>query len=559
MSSRLSLHDCTLSVRIASTASIASSDPPETIALQALANHRDKTEAYIGETIFLLATLTPPDAANTSSDSLQRALQSYDDPHVYIGSLPHAASLEKPSCRLPILRETAWIPARHDGGHLLCRGMWALVRSPLQPSHASRALAMAGRQNLVLSLRERDVPNLKNSSVWATIDRASRLFGKSVALYATRYVLLSMPIEISCQCVSVENSLDKTLINVTARNSTGDAYLSVVPPYINVSSSRIVAQSSAENSHGRSVPLDHLYEFVLLTDDESDDDSTLTNLYNNRDMAVSKQSSEQSCEDYGLFIPSFNHLIRHAATLGPREVYNFVYRIIEKRAHTAPQGEGQDREDKSQSPPWKAYKLTAEQCVQTSVAVAWNCSPRDDNNLSVYSGETVTREMSAGGILAAGKRSTVAVHVTSINWRPAVLLMSLLVSISGPDTAVLGNRICISIRVVNQTDFDLRKVRVKLQQDDTLYGLLALRTVVVVGDILAGGESSLQVPCVAIGTGTLGVGRVQIVDETGVVWISDSEFRVIVAEGKSDGDEVDDVTDTDPLEKVDTSTVTLKT
>eukprot|EP00178_Gracilaria_changii_P001450 TRINITY_DN11_c0_g1_i12.p1 TRINITY_DN11_c0_g1~~TRINITY_DN11_c0_g1_i12.p1 ORF type:complete len:433 (-),score=113.82 TRINITY_DN11_c0_g1_i12:329-1627(-) len=385
-SSRVSLHDCSVSIRVPTPPS-APPDTPEQIALQALSGTRDQTEAYIGETIFVLLTLSHKEAS-ASCDALQRAIANCDEPYVYMGSLPHTGSDEKASCRLPVMRHTRWLRATHHGCAVMCKGMWLLVRSPPQTAQPSRALPMAGRHKLVLCMREMSVPNMRNSSVWATIDRASRLFGKSVALYATRPILLSMPIDIRCECVTVSHSVEHALVNVSVRNSTGDAYLSVAPPYINVSSSRVVARHADVNSHGRSVALHARYEFVLLSgDDDSDDDSGVSSATAEHDAALSKQASSHcSCDDDdALFVPSLNHATtRHAATLAPREVYNFVFRALPN----------------SSQPPWRADAATlrTHECIQTSVAVAWSCAPQQQHaSAPLFAAQRACEQLHARG------------------------------------------------------------------------------------------------------------------------------------------------------------------
>lgn len=529
-STRLSLQDCSISLRIPTPSPFISPiENPENQTLSTIRTASQLTEAFIGETVFLTVSINPPETSNTP-EAVLRALETCGDVHVSLSPSEESPRskkrLQNETCRLPVLKESRWFVAARDsdGVHVAYKGIWALIRTPPENSGGSRVPSISGKHDLVVSVRERGVmASAKNSPVWATIDRASRLFAKNMVLRASKPLLLSMPIEIIGEEQMVCGSADKALVSVSVRNCTSDANVSVVPPYINVGSSRVVGADGAE---GRAIQLDEMYDFVSITETDIDD---LGAAEDEDEGLLERTRSGASCEDYGLFIPSFTQLARRAATLGPREVYNFVFAVVQRGSG---HGEGEGGTNVKRG---EGLRLAVGEDVQTCVAVAWKCGKGDE--IGVMGEESFHREMSAGGVLATGKRGNVAVHVTSVRWRPIGLVDGVVVSFSGPSVVEVGSKVNVSIRILNQTRRTLERISVEVQQDDGPRDLLALRTVIAVGDIGGGGETCLQLPCVALRVGTVGVGVVRIVEgEAGVVWASESELQVLVVE-REEGDE----------------------
>lgn len=397
--------------------------------------------------------------------------------------------------------------------------------------------------------------------MWATIDKASRLFGKAAALVTSRQIMVNMPVQISCYHAKVADCAERSFVCVSLRNVTSDAVLSVVPPYINLNSTRIVVNSERGGDRGEKVEeevtsLDERYEFVpMFTGAElGDDEESAGELgLDNTVRALSRQNSGAgSTEDYGLFIPSFSYWLKRAVSLGPREVFNFVYKIAQKGSsqHDVVEDEAENgrsngvrtRSNLTRDDMLKIERTTRRlkpgTCLETSVAVAWKCVPNvsHDPSLSVSQEQELQREMSAGGVLATGKRGNVAVCLTSVHWQPPLLLNAVVVTFSGPPMTTLGANISVSISILNQTDFDLAAATVLVQQgESSTFDLLALRTVVGVGRIASGGEATLQLPCVALRAGTVSLGPVQVVDwaaapDSQNIWTSQATFQVFVVD-----------------------------
>lgn len=397
--------------------------------------------------------------------------------------------------------------------------------------------------------------------MWATIDKASRLFGKATVLVASRQIMVNMPVQISCYNSKVAHCAEKSFVCVSARNVTSDAVLSVVPPYINLNFTKVVFDPEQKEERTGKIEeevasLDERYEFIpVSTGEESTDDeeSSIDLGPENSLRTLRRQSSGAvSTEDYGLFIPSFNYWLKRAVSLGPREVFNFVYKVVQKGdsqhglldsdAGTRRGDEFREHVKARGSSALKmgpvGRKLKPGMCLETSVAVAWKCVPNDTHDLSppVSQKQGFQREMSAGGVLATGKRGSVAVRLTSVHWQPPALLDAVVVTFSGPSLTTVGANISVSISILNQTNTDLAAATVLVQQgESSSYDLLALRTVVGVGRIAAGSEATLQLPCVALRTGTVSLGPVQVVDRAAApnlqnIWTSQAAFQVFVVE-----------------------------
>lgn len=182
--------------------------------------------------------------------------------------------------------------------------------------------------------------------------------------------------------------------------------------------------------------------------------------------------------------------------------------------------------------------LSTTDLVQTDISVAWQSSRATD--ACVPDAPPLRRELSAGGVLAtSGRRATVAVGKTSIEWSPVALLDGLVISICGPSIISLGNTFFVRVSITNYTRVPLLSVRVIVQDDhyhhynDWQYdddkaaaaaddsddcssvggggGLMALRTAVVVGRIEVGDETKVQIPCISLRTGLVRLGQVTVV------------------------------------------------
>lgn len=582
-SSRISLQDCLVELQVPAPSSLPhppSASAEEQTLLAAEARARELTEAYVGDTLFLVVTITAPAGGTHSAEALYQALESFGDVSVTMGPNRSAAR----ACSLPVLRESAWIGTTHtpagDAGPthnapatLLCKGLWTLVRTPPEHSRLADALSVTGKQEIFVAIREKSVSHgLRNSPVWATIDRASRLFGKALALSASKPILVNLPLEIACRQIRVSQSADKAFVCITARNATGDATLSIVPPYINVNQSRVVTDPEVnpraakpgvsgklkEEESGKApdiqMALDDRYEFVptFAGGDPADEDEMSGELGWGAPPSLSRTQSSgtSTSDDYGLFIPSFNHWQKRAVLLGPREVFNFVYKVVQRghSQHRAVAKESWPRRDDMRLPGKgkedasvnKLPKLKPGTCLETTVAVAWNCLPRE----SIYDvpqpapekADSLQREMSSGGVLATGKRGNVAVRLTCVHWRPPALIDGVVVAFSGPAIAAVGAKLSVSVTILNQSGDDLGSVAVLVQQnDDISLELLALRTVIAVGRITTGEETTLQLPCIALKPGTLSLGPVQVIDRSASaddqeVWTSDAAYEVFVVD-----------------------------
>lgn len=535
-SSRLSLHDCKVQIRIPLLSAEEKKDAPDLQTLHAVSkNKRDLSEAYIGSSIFVVVTVSPPNPSHASS-TLIHALEALGDLQVFLAESGVATSKRKDqsAVRLPILRESAWCP----GPGLIAKGLWALVRSPPSSTDADRVLAAAGRHDVMITLRERSVPvAARNSPVWATIDRAGRLFAKSVVMRAIRPIMLAMPIQISCHTLNVSGSADRIIVSVSARNATAEAYLSVMPPYINVGSSRLVNENDREGVDGIPVQLDGQYDILPLSNigGNSDDD------FDRKVEDTTKLSREESDgrDDYGLLIPSFNSLMRDAVSLGPREIYNFAYTVSKKAVSDATEDLSEETNvDAAQMS--DSWRVPSGKCLRTNVAIAWSCSLSKDGEDNIdESSPNLSREMSAGGVLATGRRGNVAVHIAYVDWKPPGLMEGVIVKFAGPRSAAVGNTIHVSMSILNQTERHLGKVCVRLQQDAKSHGLLALRTVIIVGGIARGMETSLQLPCIPVQSGKLGLGTVEIVtedDDAITTWTTESEYQLLGFESFEEAD-----------------------
>lgn len=588
-SSRISLHDCSLSIRLPILSHTTPKQTSEKIALHAAATPTlDHTEVYTGSTILVLLTISLP---HVTSDPRHHFLQHAGDPHIYLVPLSHAASAGGSggissgsgvglgigsgsgvgggggvgtmgaTTRLPVLTESSW---RVPPGRplFLVKAVWVLVRAP--PERGGGALS--GRHELVVELRERLGAAGKNSPVWATIDRASRLFGRTSSLRARKPLLVVSPVDLACSVVTIGGSADRPLVRVVVRNATTDASVKVAAPHINLAASRRVSRRAAVTlvePHPAVSVLDRLFEVVPLFDVPQ-----LTSPRRPRRLASNSKRGDAAPFDHGLPLPNFDAAAPPAAELRPREVFAFALRL-DRRAtpdadapSTTMTAANTSKAAAFTSTMPDTPTLAAGDVVQTAVSIAWSCSrPTDASMPDVPS---LRRELSAGGVLATGKRATVAVLATTVEWRPAPLLHGVVISVAGPPVVRVGATVYVRVTVANHTEVPLRRVSVVLQREGDHASLLALRTAVSVGSLDVAAETQVQIPCIALHAGTVALGPVLAVcgdaDSTGNAggddepvirtWVTESEFKAIAVERDEGNVGNETVTDLKVLESL---------
>lgn len=531
-SSRPSLHDCTLDIRLPVLSHVTAAQSAEKIASHAAATPGlDHSEAYTGSSVLVLLTVTPPEGITI--DTSQSFIHHAADPHVFL--IPHASSgVASPSAspslstrpgatRLPLLAESAWRPAARPGTAV--KAIWVLLVTPDDKAFSHRT----GSHDLVVTLRERLSPGpQKNSPVWATIDRASRLFSRASALRASKSLLIVSPVDISCTVSSISGSLDRPIVSVVVENATSDGTVTLLPPVFNLSSSRRVSRRASitlVESHPSVEALDSLYEAIPLfsTDQPAPD-------------KIQPIASTRSPK--GHLVPLEDRV--DVVKLHPHETFNFTFRL-ERRM------EGNSRKEDMRH---TEGMLKSGEAVQTSVIISWSCTRSKDAAVPYQSRPKRATER----MLGSDHKGTVSVH-TPVEWIPVALLHGILVSLTGPPVLAVGHETFVNVAVVNRLGIKIRGARLCLQDGGDLDnlddismnsgdegGLLALRTVVVLGSIEVGGKTTVQVPCIAVRSGTVRLGPVRIVCDGESrqgqrVWKADADYISIAVEapGGKDG------------------------
>lgn len=516
-SSKISLHDCSLSIRLPILSHTTPEQSSEKIALHAAATPTlDHSEAYTGSTILVLLTISLPHVTSEPPHFLQHVC----NPHVYlipdVPSVSDASPTANGATRLPVLTESLWrVPSGR--GNALIKAVWALVRAP--PERGGSPLS--GKHELVVELRERLGSTAKNSPVWATIDRASRLFGRTSALRARKPLLVVSPIDLTCSAIITGSSVDRPIVRVVVRNATADASVAVAAPHINLASSRRVSRRAAVTlvePHPAIAALDRMFEPVPLFDVPTSSDR------------LRRSSASSGSSDHGIPLPNFDASAPPATVLRPHEVFAFALRIDRRVSPDA------DSPANSMVP---AVSCTTEgflvpgDAVQTNVSVAWSCTRPTD--ACMPDSPPLRRELSAGGVLATGKRAAVAVLATTVEWRPAPFLHGVIISVSGPATVRIGVTAFINITVANCTSDPYDTATVVLQLEDSKPSLLALRTAISIGKLNASSEAQVQVPCVALHAGTVRLGTVSVIcqgntNEAPCTWTTENEFKTIAVD-----------------------------
>lgn len=622
-----------------------------------------------------------------------------------LGLSPSAAQAPAgaPAARvLPILRESAWVsvadPARGGeqagepsrvggpgGGaplspprKVVCKGLWVLFRPPPEAASFYEVMALTGRQRLGVELREGSVAaycRAPRMCVGDAVAKAGRLGAAPNCLVGSKVVGVHVPLDLSFRHVTAGGNDSRAFIAITARNTTSDAVLSVVPPYVNLAATTIVeldgdsstaARTSARfrarsmdkrklntplgggvpatpaSSKGRTpsagaldedsprsasvfgeldeeddyepqrtrLSLEDHFSFQSqfgslgelnsdvdseiasesegLSDDGSGEEKDLKDANdsapsghpnaNNRfqvspGLNVARMASDvsglyggASQDDFGVFIPSFGKRSKQAVSIGPREVFDFVFAVTPKLSDGALALSNYDG----------MPHLGANQCFETSVSVAWSCRPRgsSDSDRSIVAEKVpLQRELSSGGVLATGQRSNSAVRVLDVQWSPPSWREDVVMSFAGPSVAVDRTSISVAVTILNQTrqrlnnaslfidasglgdvgkhcvsDLDLgkhperRKGLVDRDQRKALLGtekegeLLPLRTVISVGAIEAGASTTVLVSCVVLGRGCASLGAAAVADcasSAGVIpqlWRAQTTFKTFVVD-----------------------------
>lgn len=519
-SSRVSLHECKLELRLPILSHTTATQTAEKIALHAAATPTlDHTEAYTGSTVFLLLSVTVPPGA---SDQTHLFLQHAGDPLVALLSAPTASRHTRAAeARLPVVRESKWQRVAKRA-NVVVKAVWVLLRAGADASMHT----LVGRHDVVVTVRERVTSAAKNSPVWATIDRASRLFGKATVLRARRKVLVVMPVDVTSHVTQVAGSVDKPVVSLTVRNATADAHLSVAPPCVDFAASRRMSRRKAVTlveSHPAIDALHRFYEAVPL-------------------FPVDR------CADGGVTGIEVGDGMKCMVQLGPREVFKFAFRI-ERRGDAAA--------DKD----CVVAVLSGHDMVQTGVTVMWRCARGTDvavPNEGDAEGVSTHVAMGRGGdvLAAGGERALLAMLVATLEWQPMTLLHGVVVSLSGPVLMEVGRTVYIGITVFNRTERRLSGVTVAVQRRGMDAGdgdgdggggrnLLVLRSVVAVGAIEAGAETRVRIACRALRAGSVVLDGVSVgcKAEGGSgkrTWVSQSRFQglaVVGADAAHGGDD----------------------
>lgn len=619
-----------------------------------------------------------------------------------------AAAAMPPARVLPILRESAWVavadpagrgeqsvevagragagasPQRSPPRKVVCKGLWVLFRPPPESSSFCDVMALTGRQQVSVILRERSlVRHFSRSSrcVEEAVAMANRQGASSNRLVGSKVVSVHVPLDLSFRHVTADGNDSRAFLTITARNTTSDAVLSVVPPYVNLAASAIVeldgdnstaartsgrvptrsppktkarghfsgatpagatpmssrvrtpsAGSPQAESPGMPVRMEDVEElnnlepkrrglsledhFIFLPEfggqpegiadwddeisspsDECPDNLSIDNGHGKGDRVLmpdrlggdncppSRDGSQfrvstgsnvarlpsnvdsfcagTSKDDFGVFIPSFGSRSKQAISIGPREVFEFVFAIAPKTSGQPPLHE-----------PYRlSPRLEPNQSFETLVSVAWSCRPRGsvDADRSIIADKVpLQREMSSGGVLATGQRSNAAIRELSIQWSPPSWREGVIMSFAGPAVAAERSNISVSVTIVNQTTQRLNEASLVIdapsewpkpsaptnvdrrsdRQNGHTYALgrphladaseegqlLPLRTVISVGPIEPGLSTTVRVPCVVLGRGCASLGNVTVSDSApsvGVIpqlWRARTAFKTFVSD-----------------------------
>lgn len=326
-SSRISLLDCTLDLRLPILSHTTSSQTADNIALHAAATPTlDHTHVYTGSTLFLLLTLTAPPA---------------------------------PSVTIPIVTQSSWtLSARRPLQFV--KSVWVFIK-PSVLTH-SKTLSYA----ISATLRERVATAGNNSTVWATIDRASRLFGRSVALRAKKSLMLNSPVDTHCRVIPTAD--EHPLVALSVRNVSTDCTLHLYTPTLNLATSRPATGSVKGRKDPRLEALTAAYEAVWLSplrelSPATDADAVILTLY-------------------------------------PTDVFNFTLRLQRRQFEALPKLH-------------PGNTFTSEH-VHTEISISWFCTR--DKHVPIPS-HTRPDDVAT----PARRRYDVATHTSTFMWSPLAL------------------------------------------------------------------------------------------------------------------------------------------
>lgn len=607
---RISLYDCMIDLKMPALSSL----PPgvggkapslETIAgLTADGATRDLHAAYLGETVVLVVIVHVPLGSASSRDSLFFTLERLGETRVCFAealgpSRPPPATRNAlrraPSSprkgdgpAIPVLRESEWVQASSssspvsragsgesgaDDSVVFAKAMCVLLRTPPEASRPAQLAAAQGRVRIAIVARERPpAPPPIRARAAAAISRAARIAGRPLALSTGKDLTVRAPLELTCAHFTAGGSATKAFVSISAVNVSTDAVLSVAPPFVHVTASRVVR----EKGRGRprvavsdgGIPqfdintgtyLDEAYDFVPCFDASmeapSKDDSQLG--AHTSTPPVDRVSADETHEtpalpdrdglaalddDLGLFIPTSCLARKSTVQLAPQEEFNFVYEITPRGCTSAadpnPAG-GTAATDSSKLGMFLGVddvkaettenqrplpRLSPGTVFETSVAVAWSCASRDALDAAGAPGAPVAaaspaleRAFSSGGVLALGERRSVAVREVAVQWRPPALVEDVVVSFAGPRSATVRAHVPVTVTVRNQASRDLNSASLYVQRGVVPNAgfaplLTPLRTAVALGCIPAGGSARVELLCVALKAGALTLGDVKVVD-----------------------------------------------
>lgn len=561
---------------------------------------------------------------------------------------------------------------------VVCKGLWVLVRPPPTCARAESAELLLGRQRITVAMHEQRVSSsVGQRPVGDAISLAGRAVGSANAIHGSKDVAVHSPLELSCRYAAAGGNSARSFVAISARNTTSDAVLSVVPPYMHLGASVVVRMENEEGlsaartsghvqprvmevlkQRNSSAPSPRIsvqtprsskarmsfvnprdFSFSSATEsvismpggevsaeedfvdeqrvsledyfifkpelgevDPAAESGKATRLAGEavsyvveggvdseerpvedvsmepaaaslRDgdrqaedcsLASDDALDDSASDDFGMFIPAFGRRARQAVSVGPREVYDFVFAVTPKVSDSAARGDG----SKSGAP-----QLCAGELFETAVSVAWSCRPRggtDVTRIIAAQGSPLQRELSSGGVLATGRRSGSALRVLSVRWSPPSLLEDVVMSFSGPPVALVRSCIVVSVTIGNQTAQPLHDVTIFIRPrgDDRSRAIsdglgvlstpvskspraqpnrlpfamegagqvLPLRTVLPVGPVAPGSSVTTRISCVVLGRGCAALGEVHVADmapRPGTmprIWRAHTDFSTFVVD-----------------------------
>lgn len=353
-SSRISLHECILSIRLPILSHTTSKQTGDKIALHAAATPSlDHTQAYTGSTILLLLSITLP----STQPSPNTLIHDISDPLIYLVAptttneeTNNTNNKKSEMIRLPIMSESSWIPTQNN--KVIIKSIWVLIRSPPEKFN----LNLQGKYDIMLELRQKpssssNTTNI-NSAVSATIYRASKLFGRVSDVRIRKSILIVMPLEVHSEVILLGNSLDKPIVKITVSNITRDANIHITEPFFHMNSCRRISRRKnvtlidPPNIHSGVAELHRLFRPVPLCtdnyennndgggkDDERPDAFIIDGLTKKRIRGSEKKRKNDGINSegiHGVSLPEFNPSATPVASLRPRDEFTFVFRLERK-------------------------------------------------------------------------------------------------------------------------------------------------------------------------------------------------------------------------------------